>query len=174
MERIITYLAGGDLRSIGQSKKIISLIKNQNDFDKLIQYLFYDKRLIVMRTADTVEKITLDHPEYLLKYKKKIIELCNVAKDKELKWHLALLIPRLDLGNDELKKVWNVLTNWAKDKSNSRIVRVNSIQGLFEMMNKKNEYQKDFNQTLSELEKEDIPSINTRIKRLRILLTAVR
>jgi hypothetical protein len=46
-----------------------------------------------MRAADAIEKITLQHPEYLVKYKDDLLELCYVAKHKELKWHLALLIP---------------------------------------------------------------------------------
>lgn len=91
----------------------------------------------------------------------------DVAKEKELKWHLAFLIPRLHLGNKQFDYAWNTLSNWAKDITNSRIVRVNSIQGLFEMMKQKGELEKDFSLTLSELEKENIPSVNARIRKLR-------
>jgi len=160
-------LSGGDLRSIGKSNSVVSKIHNQKDFDNLVEYLFSINRLIVMRAVDAIEKITIDHPKYLARHKMKILELCNVAKDKELKWHLALLIPRLNLDKNEFGKAWNTLTSWAMDKTNSRIVRVNSIQGLFEMMKQKNEFGKDLSLTLTYLEKENVPSINSRIRKLR-------
>lgn len=160
-------LSGGDLRSIGKSNAIISTIKNQKDFDELFTYLFHNDRIIVMRAADAVEKITGSHPHYLTKHKEEIIELCNVAKDIELKWHLAQLIPRIHLNEKEFSNAWNTLTNWARDKTNSRIVRVNSIQGLYEMLKNERELENDFNSTLSEIEKENIPSINARIKKLK-------
>lgn len=124
-------LSGGDLRSIGKSNKLILKINNANDFDELFKYLYNVDRLVVMRAADTIERITIDNPQYLTKHKNEIIELCDAAKDKELKWHLALLIPRLNLNNREYEKAWVTLTIWARDKDNSRIVRVNSLQGLF-------------------------------------------
>lgn len=168
MGRFLKQLAGGDLRSLGQSRTIIARIKNQNDFDELFQYLFYDDRLIVMRTADVVEKITIRNPEYLFRYKKEIIGLCYIAKDKEFKWHLALLIPRLQFSTDEFKMAWETLTKWTRDRTNSNIVRVNSLQGLFELMEHKRESLKDFNLILAELEKENIPSLNARIKKLKL------
>jgi hypothetical protein len=160
-------LSGGDLRSIGKSNSIIRKIKNQNDFDELFKYLFHENRLVVMRAADTIEKIASINQQYLTNHKKEIFELFNVATDKELKWHLALLIPRLHLDNREFGNAWNTLTKWAKDKTNSRIVRVNSIQGLFEMMKQKSELEKDFSLILIELEKENIPSVNARIRKLK-------
>jgi hypothetical protein len=72
--------------------------------------------------------------------------------------------PSLD--NKEFGNVWNTLSNWAKDIKNSRIVRVNSIQGLFEMVKRKDELEKDFSLILSEIEKENIPSVNARIRKL--------
>jgi hypothetical protein len=160
-------LSGGDLRSLGKGSSVIFKIKNQNDFDELFKQLFHKDRFVVMRAADIIEKLTIRNPQYLTKHKKEILELYNVANDKELKWHLALLIPRLHLDNKEFGNAWNTLTNWAKDKTNSRIVRVNSIQGLFEMVKQKSELEEEFNLTLSELEKENIPSINARIAILR-------
>jgi len=160
-------LSGGDLRSLELSNSVIAKIKSQKDFDVLFRYLFHGDRLVVMRAADTIEKITNHNPQYLAKYKREIIELCNVVTNKELKWHLALLIPRLHLDNKEFGNAWNTLSNWAKDITNSRIVRVNSIQGLFEMIKQKRELEKDFSLTLSELEKENIPSVNARIRKFK-------
>lgn len=167
MAQIKKLLAGSDLRSTGNSKSVIPKIKSQGDFDELVKYLFDEDRLVVMRAADVIEKITVKELTYLTKHKNKILKLCGVAEDKELKWHLALLIPRLHLSSKELSEAWDTLTKWAKDKTNSRIVRVNAIQGLSELLVQKSDLTEDFKMTLQELEKENIPSINARIRKIK-------
>ena len=125
-------LKGGDLRSIGQSNAIISMVQNQESFDALFQQLFSTDRNVVMRAADAIEKITRKGVSYLKPHKREILSLCSSAKDIELKWHLALLVPRLSLTSKELGQIWQTLTTWATDRKESRIVRVNSLQGLFD------------------------------------------
>jgi len=58
--------------------------------------------------------------------------------------------------------------NWAKDKTNSRIVRVNSMQALFELSRQNKKFAKKFQQLIGELQKENIPSINARIRKLKV------
>ena len=166
MNNIIKYLQGGDLRSIANVDKVVSLIKTQTDFERLFQYLFSEDRLIVMRAADAIEKITLNNPKFLSNHEKEIINLLEIAVDKELKWHLALIAPRLDLALDELGIVWDKLVNWAKDKNESKIVRVNSIQSLFDLEKNNKKFEKDLKLIIQEIESENIPSINARLKKL--------
>lgn len=169
--RFEKMLSGGDLRSIGQSNSVAAKVKTQNDFDELFKFLFHTDRLVVMRAADAMEKITINNPHYLTGHKQAILALYNAAKDKELKWHLALLLPRLQLNGNEMGKAWNTLTKWAKDKTNSRIVRVNSIHGLWELSNQQNNLVHDFKLTLLEVEKENISSLNARIRRIKKRIT---
>jgi len=68
---------------------------SQHDFDELFKLLFHADRLIVMRAADMIEKITVRDSLYLTSHKIEIFDLCEIAQNKELKWHLALLLPRL-------------------------------------------------------------------------------
>ena len=160
-------LTGGDLRSIGRSNAIIADINSQENFDQLFKLLFHTDRIVVMRAADVVEKVTIKHPQYLVSHSKEVVDLCNVAENKEFKWHLALLLSRLHLKNREFKKAWDLLALWAKDKTNSRIVRVNAIQGLFELVSQKSSFAQHLKKILSEIEIENIPSINARIKKIR-------
>jgi hypothetical protein len=161
---IASKFQGGDLRSIGQVNNIIENIKSQNEFDELFQCLFNAERIVVMRAADAIEKITVKNPLYLKKHSATIFKLCGTPTNKELKWHLALLLARLELSKGELMKAWNILTRWAKDKANSCIVRVNSIQALFELLKKEKERKQPYKQLLLQLEKENIPSLNARAK----------
>jgi len=167
MAQFDKILSGGDLRSIGEGNSVILKVKNQNDFDELFSCLFHSDRLVAMRAADAIEKITIHHPGYLNKHKKAIIGLSHGAKNKELKWHLALLLSRLPLNNKEFPEVWDTLLTWANDRKNSRIVSVNAIQGLFELTKQDPRYIKSFDLSMDALEKESIPSINARIKKLR-------
>ena len=52
-------------------------------------------------------------------------------------------------------------------KNESKIVRVNSVQGLFNLLPQNAALTGDFNLLLKTLEAENIPSLNARIKRLR-------
>jgi hypothetical protein len=162
-------LSGGDLRSKGGSKIVVSDIKNQNDFDVLFECLYHHDRLIVMRAADAIEKVTISKPLYLDNYKKAVLHLCEIAKNKELKWHLAQLIPRCHLNEKEKMRAWDILASWVKDKKNSRIVRVNAIQALFEFVKKDDTLFDNFFAVVEDLKKENIPSINARIKLLNLL-----
>ena len=167
MNKFQNILQGGDLRSIGKVNEIIELVKNQDNFDKLFIGLTNADRKVVMRTADSIEKITIDKPDYLKKHKTQLLNFFETAKDIELKWHLALIISRVSLNEKEIGYVWQTLTNWAIDKQESKIVRVNSIQGLSNLLKQNPELTKDFSLTLSEIEKERIPSISARIKKLK-------
>jgi hypothetical protein len=166
MKNFENILKGGDLRSKGQSDKVVSLTDNRKKFDELFPLLFHADRIVVMRAADAIEKITLHHPEFLSAHKNQILQLCSEAENIELKWHLALLVPRLKLTKQELGKVWQILSDWATDKKESKIVRVNSLQGLFDLSTQNRELEQDFRFTLSAIEKESIPSLNARIREL--------
>lgn len=165
-ENIKSLLVGGDLRSIGESEKIIKLINSQDDFDVLFSFINNDDRIIVMRAADSIEKITRDKSKYLDKHKQKIIELSNKAINKELKWHLAQIISRLSLTNEEITQVFTILKKWVLDKSESKIVRANSLQTLFETTKAYPNIKSEFNKIIEQIKKENIPSLNARMKKI--------
>jgi hypothetical protein len=167
MKKVKELLQGGDLRTLGKSEGVIKQVQSQKDFDTLFSCLFDADRLVVMRSADAIEKITLETPNYLNTHKTELIDLLNSATHIELKWHLAQLTTRIKLDADEAGKVWETLTQWAKDKKESRIVRVLALQGLFDMLAQYPELKTDFLHTLSILEKEPIPSIAARIRILK-------
>lgn len=167
MNKFQDKLKGGDLRSIGKANEIVAMVNNQTAFDELFEGLTYSDRKVVMRTADAIEKITLRKSDYLQKHKIELLNLCQIAKDKELKWHLALLVSRLNLTQKELGNTWELLTKWASDRKESKIVRVNSIQGLFNLLQQNPALSQDLNLTLSEIGKENVASLNARIKKLQ-------
>ncbi|MFN8674382.1 MAG: hypothetical protein U0457_20170 [Candidatus Sericytochromatia bacterium] len=166
-EIIYIYLREGDLRSIGKVKLLIEEIRNQTDFDELFCYLYSDERLIKMRAIDAIEKITISNSHYLVKHKKEILDFFKLNNNIEFKWHLALIIPRLDLLDIEIISIWNILKSWASNKKESKIVRVNSIQALSMLLLKNNSLEEDYNSIINEILLENIPSIKARIKKIK-------
>jgi hypothetical protein len=164
---MLEYLQGGDLRSVAGVDALIHLIKDQGDFDQLFEYLYKEDRLIVMRAVDAIEKISKNRPEYLEGYTKDLIKLLDGAQEKELKWHLAQLITRVSLDPDQLRHVWLILTQWLIDAKESKIVRVNSLQALSELSRQNIRLEKFLAHIIPVLEKEHIPSLNARIRKLR-------
>ncbi|HET6765812.1 MAG TPA: hypothetical protein VFH08_00390 [Chitinophagaceae bacterium] len=167
MKRYDQILKGGDLRSIGKANRVVEEVNDQQTFDELFKVLYNTDRKVVMRGADAIEKITIKNPGYLQQHKDNILTLCESAKDIELKWHLALLGSRLELTKNEVRRIWQILKNWATDKKESKIVRVNSLQGLHNILSSNEELMDDFNRILRNVEGENIPSINARLRKLR-------
>ncbi|MBS1534724.1 MAG: hypothetical protein JST78_06555 [Bacteroidetes bacterium] len=167
MSKYVHQLSGGDLRSIAQANNVVATVNSQEEFDELFSELENPERKVVMRAADALEKISINHPEYVQKHKTNILALCQKATDKELKWHLALMVSRINLDDTEFEKIWTTLANWAMSQHESKIVRVNSIQGLYELLMRKPEWQQSFDSILTAVEKEPIASIKARIKKLK-------
>jgi len=161
------FLKGGNLRSLGRSSQVVDLIDSQEHFDDLFKYLFHEDRTVVMRTGDVIEKITLKNPGYLQSHSRELLDLSRKTTYIELKWHLAQLLTRLSLSETEFIAVWDLLTRWTLDIQESRIVRVNALQGLFDLLPKHEELIQDFNLTMAELETEPIPSLRARIRILK-------
>lgn len=120
-----------------------------------------------MRAADAVEKITARNKAYLESHKAQLLAILKSADHKELKWHIAQLLPRVELDQHELEDVWHKLTYWTLNRNEHKIVRVNALQGLFDLSRKFPGLQKDLDQTLNAVERELIPSMQARVRKLR-------
>jgi hypothetical protein len=164
-------LLGKDLRRLRNASSVIKIVQNQKEFDELFALLFHHERTLVMRTADAIEKITRRQKQFLKPHKAQLLSLMRGAVNHELQWHIAQLLPRLDLTPEEMKEVWGVLSYWALNPNESKIVRVNSLQALFDLSLEKKELQSSFNKTLRSLEREPIPSIQARIKKIKLTVS---
>jgi hypothetical protein len=129
--------------------------------------MLHHERLLVMRAADAIEKITRQHREFLQPHKDQLLSIVTSAVNKELKWHLAQLLPRLDLTKEEHQHVWGLLYYWVKNPNESKITRVSSLQALFEMSKENPLLKEAFEILIQDLEKESIPSLQARIRKLK-------
>lgn len=99
---LLALLAGGDRRSIGRADEVAAaVLQSPGRFPQLMTGLWSTNSLVRMRAADAMEKISREKPELLCPYKKELLGLIHEAKDKEVRWHLALMAPRLALNARE-------------------------------------------------------------------------
>ena len=125
-------LLGGDRRTIGRADEVAALVaENPKLFRVLIQALWHQDPLLRMRAADASEKVTRTRRELLKPHKQALLGLLGEATQKEVRWHLALLVPRLDLNKHERKLAVSVLERYLQDRSS--IVKTFALQGLADL-----------------------------------------
>jgi hypothetical protein len=129
MHPILRKLIGGDRRSIGRSEEVVSdVLKNPGLLKVLITGLRVSYPVVRMRTADAMEKISSVNPEFLSPYKGLLIEQATTSDQKEVRWHLAQILPRIKLSQKETNQVVDVLLSYFSDSSS--IVKTFSMQAL--------------------------------------------
>lgn len=81
-----------------------------------------------MRAADAAEKVTRKNPQLLQPFKKELLGLMADAGQQELRWHLAVMIPRLPLTSWERQRATSLLNSYLEDRSS--IVKTLLFRGL--------------------------------------------
>jgi len=144
-------------------------VDSQEKFDSLFKLIFHHERRVAVPAIDAVEKVTRKRPQLLVNHKEQLFALLMDDPNIEIKWHLAQIASRLCLSPVELKRIWALLSHWATNPNESKIVRVNSLQSLFDLYQTSgaSELLASFQSTVQKMEKERIPSISARIKKLR-------
>lgn len=105
--------------------------KDPELFPKLIAGLWSEDPLVRMRAADASEKVTRRKREILRPYKKELLGLMVEAKEQELRWHLAVMVPRLLLNAKERQFATSSLNTYLEDRSS--IVKTCALQGLADL-----------------------------------------
>jgi len=123
---VVEKLAGTDRRSIGLADEVAKEIAcDQAKFDEVFQALFHDDPVLRMRAADAVEKASRVHPERLFPHKSALLGELSAIQQPEVRWHLALMLPRLPLSDAERRRAAEIVEAYLDDKS--AIVRVNAL-----------------------------------------------
>ena len=129
MNRLLLELTGGDRRSIGKSNLVArKVLDDPLCFAVIIGGLHHGDPLVRMRCADVTEKVSLAHPEWLAPYKQTLLDLAAKSPEQELRWHLAQMLPRLNLDHKDQRQVVTIMDGYLDDKSS--IVKTSAMQAL--------------------------------------------
>jgi hypothetical protein len=142
-QKIISLISGGDLRQTRGVNILISLISNQKD--------------------------SRNNPQWLNTHKLKILRLLSAYQEKEFLWHLVQMCTWVKWSKTEIKIVTTLLSNFLTYKNQSRIVRVSSLQALFELRMESPYIKSKLHLLANEMQHENVPSLNARLKKLRLV-----
>ena len=132
MHSLLQKLDGGDRRSIGRSEEVVAdVLADPALFDVAFHGMRCDNPLIRMRAADAVEKITAQRPAYLRPYKSLLLDEIAAIEQQEVRWHVAQMLPRLELTEAERLRAFDILIGYLDDES--RIVKTFSMQALADL-----------------------------------------
>jgi HEAT repeat protein len=126
---IVDQLRGGDRRSIGRSNEVVAEITaNSNLFSAVFLGLLADDPVLRARAADAIEKVTRQSPQLLNPYKSELLGSVARLKQKEVRWHIAQMLPRLKCSEAEQRRAVAILKEYLRDSSS--IVRTFAMQAL--------------------------------------------
>jgi alpha-beta hydrolase superfamily lysophospholipase len=166
---ILALLGGGDRRTIGHADQVAAMVANDPElFPELIAGLWSEDPLVRMRAADAAEKVTRKHRELLQPYKKELLGLMTEAQEQELRWHLAVMVPRLLLNAKEQQAAMSSLHGYLEDRSS--IVKTFALQGLADLAQAEPSFRPRVVEILRETTRKGTPAMKARSRKLLIHL----
>ncbi|MFZ0036538.1 MAG: hypothetical protein WAK91_03895 [Candidatus Acidiferrales bacterium] len=121
-----------------------------------------------MRAADATEKVTRTNLKLLRPFKKELLGLMGEAKEQELRWHLAAIVPRLPLNAKERQLASSLLNGYLEDRSS--IVKTFALQGLADLAHDDPRLRPEVLETLREATRTGTPAMKARSRKLLIKL----
>lgn len=165
MDDILEALTGGDRRSIGRVEEVVAAVWAEPTlFAPLFYGMLNKDSLIRMRAADAVEKITAQQPNYLQPYKTVLLERVAKITQPEVRWHVAQLLPRLEVTQAEETAIVEILHHYLAD--NSKIVRTCAMQALADLAERNSALRPDIIPLLEELTAASSPAMRSRGRKL--------
>jgi hypothetical protein len=137
-ESIRSMLQEGQGRiSVGRAEEVAALVLAQpKTFPRLMECLWDKDPGVVNRAAHALERVTRDGQPgpiaELNSWKTSLLGLLSDAHENKLRWHLALILPRLTFNLRESARAAETLQSWLEDDSSS-IVKTMSLQGLADL-----------------------------------------
>ncbi len=157
---------------IGRSDQVAAIVsKEPGLFPKLIAGLWSEDPLVRMRAADATEKVTRKNREFLQPYKKELLGLMAEAKEQELRWHLAVMVPRLLLNAKERQIATSFLRRYLEDRSS--IVKTFALQGLADLAQDDPSIRPRVVEILREATRNGTPAMKARSRKLLFHLERV-
>jgi hypothetical protein len=160
-------LKGGDRRSIGRADRVAEMVLDDTRlFRGLMKGLWAEDLLVRVRAADAAEKVTRTRPELLAGYKKELLVLLAEAREQEVRWHLAAMVPRLELSADQRRAAMAVLEGYMGDRSS--IVKAYALEGLAELVGEDAETRTAVMEILREAARNGTAAMRARARKLLV------
>src|SRR5271169_5175353 len=165
MHPILKRLTGGTRRSLGRTNEVVTeVLVRPALFRHLFAGLTSDDEVLRMRAADAIEKISIPRPDLLIPFKKSFLAIANRTQQQELRWHAALILPRLQLTATERATTIEILFDYLRDPSS--IVKALTMQGLADLAASDPKLKSQIRPLLEELTQIGTPAMRARGRKL--------
>jgi hypothetical protein len=132
MADVLSKLAGGDRRSIGRADEVAAdVLADLTLFGAVWKGMLGDDPVVRMRAADVCEKVSASVPECLVAFKEDLLGRVAAVGQQEVRWHVAQMLPRLELDEQERARAAEILVGYLEDRS--KIVKTFSMQALADL-----------------------------------------
>ena len=166
MSAILRKLKGGDRRSIGRAPEVVAdILETPVLFAEVFEGMQDSDPLVRMRSADALEKVSAEHPEYLQPFKSRLINEVSRIEQQEVRWHVAQMFSYLDVSDTERGEIVKRLFSYL-DTDRSRIVKVFSLQTLANFAERDEALKSRVVSRLKEMVNSGSPSLVSRAKKL--------
>jgi hypothetical protein len=163
-------LEGKDRRSIGRADEVARLVlREPRRFRELFTCLWHENPVLRMRAADAAEKVSARQPRLLDRHKAELLGLLAETEQIELRWHLALMVPRLRLSATDRQRAAAALQRYLEDRSS--IVKTFALQGLADLARNDLALHSKVKQLLEVAVQSGTPAMKARARKLLKLLT---
>ena len=130
--QIRSLLREGDRRTVGHVAEAVEMVLREPKLVvALVNCMFEADEGTRMRAADALEKVSRKRVGELQPYKSVLLGLFEESEQQEVRWHLAVILPRLRLNADECSRTSETLQRCLTAKSS--IVRTFALQGLSDL-----------------------------------------
>ena len=162
---LLDSLRGGDRRSIGRANAVAAeAAADPRKLAVLVEGLMDADPVVRMRAADALEKATAAVPTRLDPHKQHLIALAAEARQQELRWHLAQMLPRLSLTLAERGRATAILRGYLDDRS--AIVKTCALQGLADLAATDTALRAELTRLLRHYAKAGTPAMRARCRKL--------
>jgi hypothetical protein len=160
-------LRQGDKRSVAGVEMVVRSVKaNPELFASLLKCFDTDDEALNMRVADAMQKILVANPRIAYPYVEELFDLFVLMDQKEIRWHMAQIIPKLKLNRNQTA---NAVEIWSHDIifSKSMIVKTFSLQAIYDIADKDEKYRALFIKLANRALKSDLPALKARARVLK-------
>ncbi|MCL2661601.1 MAG: hypothetical protein FWD64_13930 [Acidobacteriaceae bacterium] len=124
--------AGRHKLSLARTAEVLACVQeNPRRIGHLIECLWDEDAGVANRASVVLEKFTRERPGVLVRWKPQLLGLLAESTENVLRWHLAVIVPRLPLSASECRCVAKTLASWLDDASS--IVKTQALQGLADL-----------------------------------------
>lgn len=133
--RLYDLLNEGDKRTVKNVDEAVQLlVSSPSMIVDLLEIIQSEPEAVSMRAADCLEKYSRRNTQQLEEHADTLMHILEKVSQKEVRWHLAQILPRLKLSAGHFNIASKI---WLHDyyNSSSSIVRTESLQALFNIRN---------------------------------------